>query len=281
VSGRIDDDVMLNIGDFARLGHVSPRMLRHYDELGLLLPQRVDPVTGYRSYGVAQLSRLHRVLALRDLGFSLDQIHAVLDDELPLDQLRGMLRMRRAQIEHDLAEEQARLRRVEAHLRALERNTEMKTRDIILKTTDPVRVAEATATAPGFGHENLGPVFAQLLPEVLNRLRESGVRPGMSVAWYEEPDDDGTIVVHAGFDIGDQAVPASDRVRVVGLPVVEIASVVHRGPMDDVEADYEALVQWIEDSGYHLAGRSRELYHEWHDDDPSGNVTELQMPIAR
>src|SRR5437773_2718837 len=166
-------------------------MLRHYDEIALRRPEGVDPVTGYRSYGVAQLSRLHRLLALRDLGFSLVQIRPVLDDELPLDQLRGMLRMRRAQIEHDLAEDQARLGRVEAHLRALERNTQMNTHDIVLKTTDPTRIAESSATAAGFGHENLGPVFAQLLPEVLNRLQESGVRPGMSVAWYEEPDDNG------------------------------------------------------------------------------------------
>jgi DNA-binding transcriptional MerR regulator len=55
---------MLNIGEFARLGQVSPRMLRHYDRLGLLVPDRVDPDSGYRSYGVAQLVRLHRLLAL-------------------------------------------------------------------------------------------------------------------------------------------------------------------------------------------------------------------------
>jgi DNA-binding transcriptional MerR regulator len=256
-------------------------MLRHYDELGLLRPERVDPVTGYRSYGVAQLSRLHRVLALRDLGFSLDQIPAVLDDELPLEQLRGMLRMRRSQIEDALTEEQARLRRVEAHLRALERNTQMKTYDIVFKTTDPVRMAEASAAAPGFGHESLGPVFGRLLPEVLARVEESGARPGMSIAWYEEPDDDGAVVLHAGFEIGDQAVQTDDRVRVVDLSVIEVAAVVYRGPMSDVEPVYEALVQWIEDGGYHLAGRSRELYHEWDDHDPAGNVTELQMPIAR
>ena len=128
---------MLSIGDFARLGHVSPRMLRHYDELGLLRPVRVDPATGYRSYGVAQLARLHRLLALRDLGLSLDQIRDVLDDEPPLDQLRGMLRIRRAQIEQGLADDQARLRRVEAHLRAIEGSNPMISHDIVLKTTTP------------------------------------------------------------------------------------------------------------------------------------------------
>src|SRR5581483_10909792 len=105
---------MLNIGEFARLGQVSPRMLRHYDQLELLRPERVDPFTGYRSYGVHQLARLHRLLALRDLGFTLEQVGSLLDGEPTLEQLRGMLRLRRSELEQSVAEEQARLRRVEA-----------------------------------------------------------------------------------------------------------------------------------------------------------------------
>jgi effector-binding domain-containing protein len=50
--------------------------------------------------------------------------------------------------------------------------------------------------------------------------------------------------------------------------------------MANIEPVYEALVTWIEDSGYELAGRSRELYHEWNDDQPELSVTELQMPLA-
>ncbi len=271
---------MLSIGEFARLGQVSPRMLRHYDEVGLLRPERVDPATGYRSYSAHQLARLHRLLALRDLGFTLDQIGGILNDELSLAQLRGMLRMRQAQIEQTVGEEQARLRRVEAHVRALEGNDTMDVQDIVIKHTQPLRVAETGGTAPGFGHENLGSVFCRLLPEVLGHLERAGARPGISVAHYDEPADDGTVVVHAGFDIGDQDVPDSERVRVVELPILEAASVVHRGSMADVVPVYETLVRWIEDSGYHLAGRSRELYHEWDDEHPTSNVTELQLPIA-
>src|SRR2546421_3378412 len=135
---------MLTIGDFARLGRVSPRMLRHYDELGLLRPQQVDASTGYRFYAVAQLTRLHRLVALRDLGFGLDQIGAVLDGDLPVDELRGMLRMRQAQIDQTVSDEQARLRRVEARLRALERSTDLELQDVVLKQAQPLRVAGAS-----------------------------------------------------------------------------------------------------------------------------------------
>ena len=271
---------MLNIGDFARLGQVSPRMLRHYDETGLLTPSHVDPRTGYRRYGVAQLGRLHRLLALRDLGFSLEQIRRILEDDPSVDQIRGMLRLRQAQIEQDVAEEQARLRRVEAHLRALEGSSVMSSLDVAVKVSKPVRIAEASALAPGFGHEHLGPVFQEVVPRVLGHLAGVQARPGIMVAWYGEPADDGSVVLHAGFDIGDQEIPDGEGVRVVELPATKVASVIHRGTMEHVGLVYEALVGWIEDSGYELTARSRELYLEWDEDHPERNVTELQMPIA-
>lgn len=271
---------MLNIGDFARLGQVSPRMLRHYDEIGLLKPSRVDEQTGYRSYEVAQLARLHRLLVLRDLGFTLEQVRVLLHDDPPPEQLRTMLERRQDQIERDLAEEQVRLRRVEAHLRAIERSVDMPSLDVAVKTTEPVRLAEASAAAPGFGHENLDPLFKLLVPKVLGHLRRAGARPGLLIAYYEEPADDGSVVVHVGFDVASQSVPDRDQVRVVGLPAIRVASAVHHGDMSDIASAYQALVSWIEDSGDQIVGRSRELYHQWDDQHPELSVTELQVPIA-
>ena len=152
---------------------------------------------------------------------------------------------------------------------------------IVTKTTEPLRIAEASSTAPGFGHANLGPVFDRLLPQVFSAIVDEGAKPGISVAWYEEPDADGSVVLHAGFTIADQPVRGRDGIRVVELPAVEVASTIHRGSMDSIEATYLALVSWIERSGFHLVGRSRELYHEWNDEDSSQCVTELQIPISR
>lgn len=273
---------MLNIGAFARLGQVTPRMLRHYDEIGLLRPDRVDAASGYRFYDVRQLQRLHRIVALRDMGFGLEQIGQVLSEEISVEELRGMLRLRRAQIERTVGEEQERLRRVEAHLRALEWSDIMELQDVVIKDTQPVRVARATAS--GLTHADIGAAFGRLLPRVIAHLEEAGAAPGISVAVYE--DDGGTaaegeIVLHAGFDVGDQDVADGDGVHVVDLPVVEVAAATYRESDDGIVAAWEALVRWIDDSGYRLVGDCRELYHEWNDDDPSGNVMELQQPIAR
>jgi DNA-binding transcriptional MerR regulator len=273
---------MLNIGEFARLGQVSPRMLRHYDEIGLLEPEAVDPASGYRLYSVHQLGVLHRIVALRDIGFSLEQIGKILAQEISPEELRGMLRLRQAQIEQNLDEEHERLRRVEAHLRALEWSGLVELQDIVIKQTQPIRVA--LASAGGLTHADIGAAFGRLLPRVIARLEASGAKPGISVGIYE--DDGGTapegeIVLHAGFEVGEQDLGDDGEVRVVELPVIEVAAAVYRGGDDGIMAAWEALVRWIDDSGYRLVGDCRELYHEWDDEDPSRNVMELQQPIAR
>src|SRR5258708_1858179 len=115
---------MFTIGEFARLGDISIRMLRHYDEIGLLTPARVDPVTGYRSYSIAQLRELNRIVALRGLGFSLAEVCQLLSGITAIE-LRGMLVLRRADLERQLAADRLSLARIEARLRAIEREDEL------------------------------------------------------------------------------------------------------------------------------------------------------------
>jgi DNA-binding transcriptional MerR regulator len=274
--------VMLNIGEFARLGQVTPRMLRHYDESGLLIPERVDLSSGYRVYSVYQLGRLHRIVALRDIGMSLEQIGRVLTKDLSVDELRGMLSLRRTQIEQSVGQDMERLRRVEAHFRALEWSDKMELQDIVIKQTQPIRVAEMTAR--GLTQPEIGAGFARMLPQVLSHLAAAGASPGISVGAYEgdvDADTEGGIVLYVGFEVGDQDVPDSDTVKVVDLPVVEVAAAVYHGGIEGLPAAWESFVRWIYDGGYSPTGSCRELYHEFHDDDQSRNVTELQQPIAR
>ena len=69
---------MLKIGDFSKFSRVSIKTLRYYDEIGLLKPAEVDKFTGYRYYSVDQLSRLNRIMGLKDLGLSLEEINQLL-----------------------------------------------------------------------------------------------------------------------------------------------------------------------------------------------------------
>lgn len=272
---------MFTIGDFAHLGRVSVRMLRHYDAVGLLTPARVDPSSGYRFYTAEQMHRLNRLVALKDLGLTLDQVKVVLDEELPVEQLHGMLSLRRAELRQQIAADTARLRRVEARLRAIEREGTMPADEIVVKSVPAVRVARLSATAASYGPEDISPVIQPLYPQLMERLGRAGVAPsGYGIATYEPAPGD-EVVVHAGVTVDVEPSAAYDFEVVDLPPVAEAATIVHRGVMDDVDVTYQAVAAWIEAHGYRQNGFAREVYLDYGDGDPAGWRTELQLEISR
>ncbi|MFE5485312.1 MerR family transcriptional regulator [Streptomyces sp. NPDC056527] len=272
---------MFTIGDFARHGRVSVRMLRHYDAIGLLHPAHVDPHSGYRFYEADQLARLNRVIALKELGFTLEQVGSILDEQVGAEELRGMLRLRQAELETALAEAAGRLAQVGARLRAIESEGHMSTQDVVIKKVPPVRLAELSGVAAGFGPGEIGPVIQPLYERLCAALEAADVTGfGPGIAYYEDAGrGDGSIVVHAGMTIPAGAEPAG--VDIVVLPgLEEAATVVHRGPMDDILPTAQTLATWIDAHAYRSAGYARELYLECPDDKAKW-VTELQEPVVR
>ncbi|MFB8777858.1 MerR family transcriptional regulator [Streptomyces broussonetiae] len=272
---------MFTIGDFARHGRVSVRMLRHYDATGLLRPAHVDPSSGYRYYTAAQLARLNRIIALKDLGFTLQQVHEIVEEKVGAEELRGMLRLRRAELETAMAVAGARLVQVEARLRAIESEGHMPTNDVVVKSVPAVRVAELTATAESFGPENISPVIQPLYHQLFRELDSAGVAPsGPGVAYYEDaPEGGGKVSVHAAVQV---SAPVQDGAfRVLDLPALDqAATIVHRGSMDNVLATVQTLARWIEANGYRSTAYPREVSLECPEDRDDW-VTELQVPVTR
>ncbi|MGW2403556.1 MerR family transcriptional regulator [Streptomyces sp. NPDC001739] len=228
---------MFSIGDFAQYGRVSARMLRHYDAIGLLCPARTDPVTGYRFYEAAQLARLNRIIALKDLGFSLQQVGAILAEEVSVPELRGMLRLRRAELEATLTAAGERLAQVEARLRSIESEGHMSADDVVVKPTGTVLLAELSGIAASYGPEDIGPVIQPLYAELCARLEAAGVTPaGPGLAYYEAvyeavpgdyehvPGDRGASGGHGGVPGGRTDVPAG-HADVPGSAAAAVAAV--------------------------------------------------------
>ncbi|CAL9550758.1 hypothetical protein SUDANB121_04450 [Nocardiopsis dassonvillei] len=272
---------MFTIGDFARHGRVSIRMLRHYDATGLLHPAHVDPASGYRYYTAAQLARLNRIIALKDLGFTLQQVREIVDDQVGVEELRGMLRLRRVELETAKASAEARLVQVEARLRAIESEGHMPTNDVVIKNVPAVRVAELTATAASFEPEHISPVIRPLYDELFRRLEAEGITPtGPGVAYYEDaPEGGGRITVHAAVQV---SAPLRDGdLRVLDLPSLDqAATIVHRGSMDTVLPTAQTLARWIDANGYRSTGHPREINLECPEERDDW-VTELQAPVTR
>jgi DNA-binding transcriptional MerR regulator len=272
-------DAVFSTGAFARLAQVSVRTLYHYDEIGLLAPAEVDERTGYRWYSADQLARVHRILALRDLGFSLTEIQPIADEQVSLDDLRGMLRLRRAEASGRIAAEAERLARVEARLRQIEDEQSPSQYDIVVKSLEPVRLAALRENSPAFGNETLGPIFGRLYGELHARLARVGVTAtGPPVALYYDSDDDALIEVVAALPIGTEDVSGADVEALDLAAVPRGVAAIHRGHMNRVERGYEALLRWTEQTGERVAGYSREVYLNC-DGEPDAWVTELQFVL--
>lgn len=272
---------MFSIGEFASIGRVSVRMLRHYDEIGLLTPARVDQFTGYRSYEGTQFEALGRILMFKDLGFRLDEVKAIIHAQVGEDQLREMLAAKREDLARRLDLDAARLRRLDARLSHIEGNF-MITVDTKSLPTD--RIAFVTETAAGFGPENIGPVIGPMYARLAQALAGHGVEFGpSSIAMYEAIDDgDGTgVTVHAAFEVGPN-VTAAEGYDVRELPPVDLAATtVHHGSMATIGETWQQFMAWIDSSGYELAGVCREYYLVSEPEPQENWVTELQQPVVR
>jgi DNA-binding transcriptional MerR regulator len=275
---------MFSIGEFARLGAVSIRTLRHYDEIGLLRPATVDPETGYRGYSADQLGQLNRIAALKELGLTLTQARQLLDG-ITVEELRGMLILRRAQLEHELQQHQSQLLRVEARLRYIEKEGTMPADDITTKTVPATPVVELTAPAPGWGAENIVPVVNHLYEQ----FDELGIRDlaqvtGPYIVHYDH--DQGTnIVVRLALPVAEPpaSLPAPASYQV--LPEIEAAAAVRSGPAATIfPFVYQDLNRWADEHGYpHTRGPGREVWIHVIDDvaDVAQQVFEIQLPITR
>ncbi|MBB5933978.1 MerR family transcriptional regulator [Streptomyces zagrosensis] len=275
---------MFSIGDFAKHGRVSVRMLRHYDAIGLLRPAHVDPYTSYRGYEASQLARLNRVIALKDLGFTLQQVRSVLDEEVSVGELRGMLRLRQAEVGAAMAADAARLAGIEARLQTIESEGTMSASEVVVKTVPGARVAELTGTAESFGPEHIGPVIGPLYEELFRRLAAAGVTPtGAAIAYYDEAPGsalEGAVTVHAAVPVGVTSA-AGQPFQIVDLPGIEqAATIVHRGSMDAIVPTAQTLARWADANGYRSTGYARELYLDCEGPTDSW-VTEMQEPVTR
>ena len=269
---------MLKIGDFAKLSRVSVKALRHYDEMGLLKPTQVDRFTGYRYYSFDQLPRLNRILALKDLGFALEQIAQLLSEELPAAQLRGMLRLKQAELSQHVQDELDQLARVEARLRQIEQEDTMSTYDVVIKPVAPQLVAGVRDTIPTYPQQ--GHLWKELGAYLNQHQTALTGGPCLTVYYSEEPNIDAEVCEQVSGTL-----PAHTRVQVHELPGVEMmACVVHHGPFTTIGEAYTAIMKWIEANGYRCIGPVREVYLREAENvsqtDPN-TVTEIQFPVEK
>lgn len=279
----------LRIGEFSTLGRVSVRMLRHYEKLGLLTPAATDEYTGYRYYTLDQLPRLNRVIALKELGFPLEQVGEILADEPTADQMRTLLQERRALLAAEIERSSQRLEQVDVRLAQISREgIAPEASEVVRKSLPAVTVAAVRGIVPAiqdtsaFCDDHFGRIAAWLAQ---HGIPGTGLTMNLyHMTEYRETDLDmeSAVVIDpaAAFGLPEPRAGAVGVRQVDAEP--QAASIVLSSGFTGIEGAVMTLLGWVAASGLELAGPLREVHLFGHPDLVSSDqpaVLEVVVPV--
>jgi predicted transcriptional regulator YdeE len=275
---------MLKIGDFSKLAQVSVKTLRYYHQVGLLKPAWTDRFSGYRYYSPEQLSKLNSVLALKELGFSLEQIQKILEEDLSTAELRGMMRLKQAELEQHIQQEQARLGQIEARLRQINQEGALPEYDVVIKQIKPRQVAGLRKTIPEM--EKVTTLFSELCAVLPETSWENDPTLPAAAIYYDREFSDHGIDVEVAAPVVPRAA-SRGQVVVHQLPGAEqMACVIHKGALNTIQHAHLALTMWADTNRYRIAGPNREIFLQGFsaqqgEADHTDLITEVQFPVER
>jgi len=283
---------VFRISDFSRLTRVTVKALRHYDRLGLLKPARVDTQNGYRYYTAQQATQLGRILALKEMGFSLEHIGDLVGRKVDRSTLTSLLESKRAELESRIETDRARLKQVEGSLHDLESGKSALAAEVVVRESPAVRVASRRARVAELD-DGVEELFETLEADVAR----AGVRgSGPPILIYHDRDHR---EANARVEV---AVPVLSDARTAGkspiktLPAVpRAACMIYRGSYDQWNGVMRDLLAWLQSRRWEPAGPVRELYLQFGTrggerhgippaylvDDAGDLFTEMQIPVRR
>lgn len=254
---------MLKIGEFSKLSQVTVKTLHHYDEINLLEPVKIDPSTNYRYYSVDQLPRVHRIMALKELGLSLEQIGLMLNTDISVEQIRGMLRLKHAESQQRVREEQERLRRIEFRLQMINIEGQMPALDVVIKEVSAIT---ALTLRRSMRPQDMIP-FGIEVEDALAAHRIKLTGPVAEIRFEKEfrPVHNDVLFVWPVSDLHKKPVPLAtfgtlEPRMIDGLP--KVASYMAHGLNPGQIADKMTVFRhWIVTNGYRLCPSHRVVFH--------------------
>ena len=280
---------MLQIGEFSRLSRISVRMLRHYDQVGLLKPAEQDAQTGYRRYAASQLAEANRITVLRDLGFPIREIgrlaHA--DD----GELARALDDRARELEEGIGREQRRLADLRRFRQEVEAGGAAVSCEVTLVSVPPYQVVALRMELADYDEER------RAWERLGALMGERGITPSEPYTEYCEFCNEGAGSGSSGRAGDDTAVVVEVAVatdahgeddgplcfyRSAALPLA--ASIKVYGPYENIAPVYASFARWLEDHpALRMAGPTREVAHRgpWNADDPQDYLTEFLVPVRK
>ena len=248
---------MLRIGEFSKLSRVSIRMLRHYDDIGLLKPAEIDQFTGYRYYSPEQLPVVGRITAFKDMGFSLADIVKMLEIYENRDELDDYLMKRQLELQEISETTQLQMRLLDTARERLRKEQNMSY-NVSIKTIPERYAATVHMTIPHY--EDEGMVW-QILGEETAPLNMVPADPCLVAAEYLDDEYKEENVELIAWKTVKGKYPDTEHVKFKTLPPVKVASCMVKGGYEQMPEVYGAVISWVNDNGYECAGSMFNIYH--------------------
>jgi len=280
---------LFRIGEFSKLSGLSTDTLYHYEKLKILVPMSVDKFTCYRYYDALQLVTVNKILALKDAGFSLDEIAGILNSDIIIPMLIEMLENKAQILEDSLSDEYNRLERLHTNIFLIKNGGIPQMNDITIKRVEPILIA---STRKAFLKNSFDKNLEMMWPKVNNYINEKKIKrtiPCLMLyhsGWWDLKQlnimyDDQMLDVEVAEPV-TKTFESNDEIQVYELPqVAKMACVVHQGSFSTIGKTCDVLFSWMKHNNYIADGPIREIYHkgDWVTSNPDEYITELQVPI--
>lgn len=263
---------LYKIGVFANMNRVTIKTLRYYDEQKLLIPVYVDEENGYRYYAAGQMAQLNRIIALKNMGFSIDDIRKIIDGA----EEKSFLLEKKQEILKELAVLTEKLSQVESYLARESMNLSAP---VLIK-----EIPEAIVCTMKHRIKSYDALF-ELMPQMgaqMEMLDCKCAQPAYCFTHYLESGyKEENILVEICEAVTEKKQDSGDIVFKV-LPKVPMAACIfHKGSYDTLHKSYAILLQYIEENGYAICGNIRESYIDgvWNKETEKEWLTEIQIPV--
>lgn len=267
------EDYLYKIGMFAAMNHVTVKALRFYETQGLLIPAYVDEENGYRYYTMGQMATVHQITALKQAGFTLEDIAKIKagSDE------KAFLSNKKAELLYKIAELTKQVATIDGYLS----KDKIKLEAPVLVT----KIPKSLVAAMRVRIKSYDSLF-ELMPRMGELMEEVGCECSLPEycftsypeAGYKEED----ILVEI-CEAVTEAKPEKDGLFFKDFPEIEAACIYHKGPYTSLPDSYEKVLRFVEENGYVIDGELREKYIDgaWNKENESEWLTEIQVPIKK
>ncbi len=268
---------MYRIGLFSKICHVSIKTLRYYDEIGLLTPAYINQENGYRFYSSEQLVAFQRIASLRQLGFSIAEIFAIIHEQ----NVTALLTEKKSELARQIQEASDQLSRIDHYLQEYQKEAKMKQQPVI-KTLPECIVYSKRFITPNFDS------YLESIPQIGKDIKK--VNPNLVLATpaycfimyhdteYKDRDMD-IELCEAVTEFGTETAGITFK----KIPSVSAVAILHKGSYQYLKDVYIYLFKWIEDNDYIIIAPPRESYIDgiWNKENEADWLTEIQVPVTK